>query len=110
MKIGNGELKALLAGQDPADVMQEFFDDTTRADGVPLDDFCVMGGAPDPEDSPEIQIIGAQIEAQICTGVMTAFFKEVVYGGGCPDMPTVKHRQGDVSFKVNLNDGSITFE
>ena len=42
--------------------------------------------------------------------MLTAYFDEVVYGGVCPDMPTYKHRQGDVAFKVCLNVGTVTFE
>lgn len=109
MKMNANELDALRSEQDPADVMQEFFDDSSRADEVPLDNFCVMGGASDPEDSPEIQVLNAQLNAEHCSGVLTAYFNEVVYGGGCPDMPTIKPRQGDVSFKVCLEDGTVTF-
>lgn len=110
IKLKRSELEALLAAEDPAEVMQEFFDDSTHADDVPLDSFCVMGGAPDSENSPEIQVLNAQLVAEHCSGVLTAYFDEVVYGGGCPDMPTVKPRQGDVSFKVYLEDGTITFD
>jgi hypothetical protein len=90
--------------------MQEFFDDSRHADSVPLDEFCAMGGAPDPDDSPEIHVNGAEVAGKYCTGTLTAYFNEVVYGGGCPDMPTVKPRQGDVSFTVVLDDGTVQFE
>lgn len=110
MKLKNHELNALRVAEYPIEVMSEFFDDSSRADVVPLDSFCVMGGAPDSEESPEISVLSAEREATHCTGVLTAYFNEVVYGGGCPDMPTVKPRQGDVSFKVCLEDGTVTFD
>lgn len=110
MQLKPHELNTLRVAQDPGEVMQEFFDDSTNADGVPLDSFCVMGGAPDHEDSAEIQVLDAQISDDECTGELTAYFNEVVYGGGCPDMPTIKPRQGDVSFKVCLVSGNISFD
>lgn len=112
MKMNARDLANLRSAGDAeaADHMQEFFDESSRASDVPLDIFCVMGGAPDPDDTPEIQILEAQLNATHCSGILTAYFNEVVYGGGCPDMPTVKPRQGDVAFKVSLDDGTVTFD
>lgn len=110
MKLKHSELEALRAAKDPGDLIQDVFDDSRNADKVPLDGFCIMGGAPDPDDSPEIHVNGAESDSRHCSGILTAYFNEVVYGGGCPDMPTVKPRQGDVSFKVCLADGIVTFD
>jgi hypothetical protein len=110
MKLNRNELSRLRTEADPADVMQEFFDNSINADQIPMDSFCVMGGAPDHEDSADVQVLDCETSGDECKGELTVFFNEVVYGGGCPDMPTRKPRQGDVSFKVCLEDGTVTFD
>lgn len=110
MKFSARELERLRSSKEVADEMQEFFDESSNACDLPLDGFCEMGGSSDPEDTPEIQVLDAQLDANYCTGTLTAYFNEVVYGGGCPDMPTVKPRLGDVAFKVRLHDGTVTFD
>jgi len=109
MQLKRPEIDRLRTAQDPADVIQEFFDESTNADKVPLDSFCTMGGAPDPEDTPDIEVVDAKVTGNECTGELTADFNEVVYGGGCPDMPTVRRRQGDLCFKICLASGTVTF-
>lgn len=112
MKMSAPDLQnlRLAADADAMDRMQEFFEESHRADEIPLDSFCVMGGAPDPDDTPEIQVLDARFDGSHCSGILTAYFREVVYGSGCPDMPTTKPRQGDVAFKVCLDDGTVTFD
>lgn len=112
MKMSARDLEnlRLAADADAVDHMQEFFEESSRAEEIPLDNFCVMGGAPDPDDTPEVQVLDARLDDTHCSGMLTAYFNEVVYGGGCPDMPTTKPRQGDVAFNVSLNDGTVTFD
>lgn len=110
MKMSGRDVEKLRLAADAVDHMQEFFEESSRADEIPLDNFCVMGGAPDPDDTPEIQVLDARLDGTCCSGMLTAYFDEVVYGGGCPDMPTIKPRQGDVAFKVSLDDGAVTFD
>lgn len=110
MQLKQSELAALRTSKEPIEVMQDFFDNSSNANDVPMDSFCVMGGAPDHEDNAEVQVLSCEFNGEECTGELTAYFNEVVYGGGCPDMPTVKPRQGDVSFRVCLEDGTVTFD
>lgn len=108
MQLKQNQLEALRAAKDPVEVMQECFE--ISPDDIPLDSFCTRGGAPDSENYPEIEVVNAQLDAQYCTGMLTAYFDEVIYGSGCPDMPSSKPRQGDVTFKVCLEDGTVSFD
>jgi hypothetical protein len=106
-------LKSLQDGADAGDAAQAFFEDfsSLETDAFPLDNFCKIGGSPDEDGAPEIAIIEADFLAASSklTGSFTAYFDEKVYGGGCPDMPTIKSRQGDISFDIDLLSGKIEY-
>jgi hypothetical protein len=110
MYVTEKRLVELRTAREPREVIQNFFEDnSSHAESIPLDQFCSMGGAPDPNETPEISVISIECDEIQCTGTLTAYFDEVIYGSGCPDMPTNKARTADVAFKVWLEDGMIDY-
>lgn len=64
MKMSAPDLQSLRIADDADAIerMREFFEESHRVDEVPLDNFCVMGGAPDPDGTLEIQVLDARFE------------------------------------------------
>lgn len=72
-----------------------------------LSDLCEIGGCPDEDKDPEFTVTGARLEGNIVTFSCEVYFDEKVYGGGCPDMPTIKSRHGTKEYVLNLNNGTL---
>lgn len=102
-------IQSLRSGVEPGDAIQEYLDDLTEANDIPLGRFCRSGGEPDEDENPDFQVNEASISGAKCSGNFTVMFREKWYGGGCPDMPSFKQRQGDIKFCVDLTNGNIEF-
>jgi len=92
------------AGGDVGDVVQEFLDENIELmDFVGfLSHLCEMGGSPDEDGDVQARVTDCVRADGKYSVTIEAFFDEKVYGGGCPDMPTISPRTGDASLRSPL--------
>ncbi|PTR32483.1 hypothetical protein C8J98_10536 [Luteibacter sp. OK325] len=100
------------AGGDVGDVVQEFLDEHIESmDYVDfLSHLCEMGGSPDENGDVQVRVtdcVGADDKYHVLVEV---FFDEKVYGGGCPDMPTIAPRTGEAEFTFAVDTGVISWK
>lgn len=98
------------SAQDPLrEVLQDVMNDQGDINYVDsLAGLCEMGGWPDEESDPEYSITDAIITGDVVVFTCEVFFDEKVYGGGCPDMPTIEHRSGEVRYELDLKTGTLS--
>ena len=103
MKIDAQFADRIVEGEDLDTVLQEILDggDEDYLDNLlPL---CKIGGWPNKEEDPCIEGISeAVLNGTTVTFKAEVYFDEKVYGGGCPDMPTIEARTGEVRYKIDL--------
>jgi hypothetical protein len=96
------------AGEDPGNVMQEFFNDLGDSDYIDnLGCLCQSGGYPDEDSDPEIVVKSVSRSANSLRATCEVFFDEKYFGSGCPDMPTLVPIHGTVVYEVDLSTGHL---
>jgi hypothetical protein len=111
MKIKAKWLARLNNGEDPEEVMQNYFDMEGPGDYLDyLQHLCEIGGLPNENEDPELAVKDAVISGGKCHVKIEAFFDEKVNGCGCPDMPTLEPRNGDAECWVDLATGDVAWQ
>jgi hypothetical protein len=108
MKLDAEWLTRLNSGEDADQVMHEYLEDQGPGDYVTyLQHLCEMAGWPDENTDPQFTVESAIISGNECHVLVEAYFDEKVFGGGCPDMPTIEPRSAEAEFWVDLKTGDV---
>lgn len=108
MKLDDVKLAIIKEGNNIHEVIQEHLDNCGDPDYVDnLIHLCEQGGCPDEDDDPEYHVEEVEVKGTTCIVRATAYTKEKYFGGGCPDMPTITPRTGEVEFEIDIETGEI---
>jgi hypothetical protein len=95
--------------EDLVEILQEYLDEEGDRDYIDrLGGLCEMGGYPDENTYPQYSVKSAECVEGKVVFLCDVFFDEKVFGGGCPDMPTIEARSGVVTYELNLGAGKLS--
>lgn len=108
MAVGQEFISRISSGEDPVVVIQDLLDDEGDENFIDsLQCLCEIGGSPDEDAEPEYSVKSAQVSDSSVSVSCDVFFDEKVFGGGCPDMPTIEPRSGTVKYVIDLASGEM---
>ena len=109
MRVDQKYVDRIKTGKESlSQVLQDLMDDGADVNFVDsLAGLCEIGGCPDEDCDPQYSVTAANITGDLVIFTCEVFFDEKVYGGGCPDMPTIESRSGEVRYEFDLETGTL---
>lgn len=109
-QIDQEYIDRIRSGQESLEqILQDLMDDGGDVNFVDsLGPLCEMGGWPNEDGEAEYSVAEASIVRNSVIFTCKVFFDERYHGGGCPDMPSLESRAGEVCYELDLGTGILS--